>query len=90
LHRTSYTIDLTASDGQCIEVRWQRLAWVMLWLWRIAWTTLKKLLSLVFLERRSNVSGIVRKYNGKVVTEAELDQFMPRKKLEGPAMTANT
>jgi len=36
------------------------------------------------------VSGIVRKYNGKVVTEAELDQFMPRKKLEGPAMTANT
>jgi len=38
----------------------------------------------------TSVSGIVRKYNGRVVTEAELDQFMPRKKLEAPAMVANT
>lgn len=36
------------------------------------------------------MSGIVRKYNGRVVTEAELDRLMPKKKLEGPAMTANT
>jgi len=36
------------------------------------------------------VSGIVRKYNGRVVTEEELDRLMPKKKLEGPAMTANT
>jgi len=36
------------------------------------------------------MSGIVRKYNGRVVTEAELDRLMPKKPLEGPAMTANT
>ena len=36
------------------------------------------------------MSKIVQKYNGKVVTEAELDKLMPRKRLEGPAMTANT
>lgn len=36
------------------------------------------------------MSGIVRKYNGRVVTEEELERLMPRKKLEGPAMTSNT
>lgn len=36
------------------------------------------------------MSEIRRKYNGRFVTEAELDQLMPKKKLEGPAMTANT
>jgi hypothetical protein len=36
------------------------------------------------------MSGVVRKYNGKVVTKAQLDKLMPPKKLEGPAMTANT
>jgi exopolysaccharide biosynthesis protein len=36
------------------------------------------------------MSKVVQKYNGKVVSKAELDELMPRKKLEGPAMTANT
>lgn len=36
------------------------------------------------------MSGVVRKYNGKVVTKAQLDKLMPPKKLEGPSMTANT
>lgn len=36
------------------------------------------------------MSEIRRKYNGRYVTEAELNKLMPRKKLEGPAMTANT
>lgn len=38
------------------------------------------------------MSGIVRKYNGKVVTKAELDQLLPTKKnwLDGPPMTADT
>ena len=36
------------------------------------------------------MNKVVHKYNGKVVTKAELDKLMPRKKLEGPAMTANT
>lgn len=36
------------------------------------------------------MSEIRRKYNGRFVTEAELDQLMPKKKLEGPVMTANT
>ena len=38
------------------------------------------------------MSGIVTKYNGKVVTEEELDKLLPKKKnwLDGPAMTANT
>jgi hypothetical protein len=36
------------------------------------------------------MSGVVHKYNGRVVTKEELDELMPRKKLEGPAMTANT
>lgn len=36
------------------------------------------------------MSGIVLKYNGRKVTEAELDELMPRKVLEGPPMTANT
>jgi hypothetical protein len=36
------------------------------------------------------VTKIVRKYNGRVVTEKELDKLLPPKKLEGPAMTANT
>lgn len=36
------------------------------------------------------MNKVVHKYNGKVVTKAELDELMPRKKLEGPAMTANT
>lgn len=36
------------------------------------------------------MSKVVQKYNGKVVSKAELDELMPRKNLEGPAMTANT
>lgn len=36
------------------------------------------------------MSGIVLKYNGRKVTEAELDELMPRKAIEGPAMIANT
>jgi hypothetical protein len=38
------------------------------------------------------VSGIVIKYKGKVVTEAELNKLMPPKKdwLSGPPMSANT
>lgn len=38
------------------------------------------------------MSGIVHKYNGRVVTEEELDQLVPKKKnwLDGPAMAANT
>ena len=41
---------------------------------------------------RSDVSGIVRKYNGRVVTEEELSRLMPSKPnwLDAPAMTANT
>jgi len=38
------------------------------------------------------MSGIVCKYNGRVVTQEELDQLMPPKAdwLEAPPMTANT
>ena len=38
------------------------------------------------------MSKIVHKYNGKVVTKAELDKVLPPKEdwLSGPAMTANT
>lgn len=38
------------------------------------------------------MSGIVQKYNGKVVTQEELDKLLPRKKdwLEAPPMSANT
>lgn len=36
------------------------------------------------------MSGIVRKYNGRVVTEEELDKLLPRKPLESPPMVANT
>ncbi len=38
------------------------------------------------------MSEIVRKYNGKVVTQKELDKLLPPKKnwLDGPSMTANT
>lgn len=38
------------------------------------------------------MSGIVRKYNGRVVTEEELDRLLPSKKdwLDGPPMTADT
>lgn len=37
-------------------------------------------------------SKIVQKYNGKVVSQKELDKLMPPKKdwLDGPSMTANT
>jgi hypothetical protein len=38
------------------------------------------------------VSSIIRKYNGKEVTQEELDDLMPRRSdwLEAPPMTANT
>ena len=36
------------------------------------------------------MSEIRRKYNGRFVTEEELDKLLPRKPLEGPAMAANT
>jgi hypothetical protein len=38
------------------------------------------------------VSGIVKKYNGRVVTQQELDELLPGKEnwLEGPPMTADT
>ncbi len=38
------------------------------------------------------MSGIVHKYNGRVVTQEELDELLPKKKdwLDGPSMTANT
>lgn len=38
------------------------------------------------------MSKVVRKYNGKTVTKAELDQVLPPKKgwLKQPAMAANT
>lgn len=38
------------------------------------------------------MSKIVQKYNGKVVTKAELDKLLPPKEdwLDGPSMTANT
>jgi hypothetical protein len=46
-----------------------------------------------FLSRgRCYVSKIVSKYNGRIVTQEELDKLMPPKKdwLEKPSMTANT
>lgn len=38
------------------------------------------------------MSGIVRKYNGRVVTEEELNELLPGKEnwLDAPPMTANT
>lgn len=41
---------------------------------------------------RGDVSRIVRKYNGRVVSQEELDQLLPPRKdwLDAPAMTANT
>lgn len=38
------------------------------------------------------MSEIIRKYNGRVVTQEELDKLLPSKAdwLESPAMTANT
>lgn len=38
------------------------------------------------------MSGIVRKFNGRIVTEEELNRLMPPKPdwLSGPPMTANT
>ena len=38
------------------------------------------------------MSGLVRRYNGKVVTKEELDKLLPPKEdwLVAPAMTANT
>lgn len=36
------------------------------------------------------MNKVVFKYNGRKVTESELDELMPRKPLEGPPMTANT
>ena len=36
------------------------------------------------------MSEIRRKYNGRFVTEEELDELLPRKPLDGPAMAANT